>query len=341
MTDKKISALTDGTDFQVTDWLEITRDISGTPITRRVSGQYLADLLGGGGSVDVQEFAADGTWTKPDDATLVRVELWAAAGGGGSGRKGAAGSARSGGGGGGGGGKVTRWFKASELGSTEDVTIGAGGIGGAAQTTDSTDGNEGGDGDNTIFGTDLATATHGYGGFAGTTSESGAGYGGGVFTVDGVQATGEMAVYSSSDRFATEDGGAAGGTSYETGGADSGLNSVNGGCGGGGGAGIGVGNNPQPGQRGGTATDGDATNGNAGGGAAYGEATNPGTAGATPAIAGRIVGEGGGGGGSSGGAGGAGGRASGGGGGGAGVNSVSDSGAGGDGGNGYARITTW
>lgn len=45
MADTKISDVTDGSTFGATDWLEITRDLSGTPLTRRVSGAYITTYL--------------------------------------------------------------------------------------------------------------------------------------------------------------------------------------------------------------------------------------------------------------------------------------------------------
>ena len=80
------------------------------------------------------------TWTKP--ANAVRVEVIAIGGGagGGSGRRGAALSIRAGGGGGAGGQVSTGTFTASDLGATENVTVGAGGAGGIAQATDDTNG---------------------------------------------------------------------------------------------------------------------------------------------------------------------------------------------------------
>lgn len=63
----------------------------------------IATSGGASGTVDVQTFAASGTWTKPSGAQRVQVYLVGGGGGGGSGRRGAAASGRSGGGGGGGG----------------------------------------------------------------------------------------------------------------------------------------------------------------------------------------------------------------------------------------------
>ena len=137
------------------------------------------------------EFTSSGTWTKPSGATFVMVEAWGAGGGGASGRRGAAASARSGGDGGGGGAYTQRLFRASDLGATETVTIGAGGAGSAARTTDNTDGTPGTAGGNTSFGSLLIA----YGGAGGPTggaggTSSGAARGGGALSAGIDQSSG-------------------------------------------------------------------------------------------------------------------------------------------------------
>lgn len=114
-------------------------------------------------TVDIQTFTSSGTWTKPSAASQVRVIAIGGGGGGGSGRKGAAGSQRNGGGGGVQGMYSDVLLQASDLSSSETVTIGTGGTGGASQTTNSSNGNNGTAGGNTSFGSNVVS----YGGFAG------------------------------------------------------------------------------------------------------------------------------------------------------------------------------
>jgi len=102
---------------------------------------------------DVQEFSASGNWTKPAGVTMVKVEVTSAGGGGGSGAVLSGGGVNQGGAGGGGGGRAHKLFLASELASSETITIGAAGTGGASQTTDSTNGTAGVDGGDSRFST--------------------------------------------------------------------------------------------------------------------------------------------------------------------------------------------
>lgn len=71
--------------------------------------------------VDYQAFTSDGTWTKPSgtsSSSRVLIQIWGAGGGG---------SSVNNGGGGGGGAYREVWKLASDLGSTETVTVGSGG----------------------------------------------------------------------------------------------------------------------------------------------------------------------------------------------------------------------
>lgn len=130
---------------------------SGKGVKLNASG--LVDITMTGQYSDVVEFTSSGTWTKDANLEFIRVQAWGAGGSGGSGAAG---------GGGGGGSYVEATFLASQLASTETVTIGDGGT-----AVTNADGNAGG---NTTFGS-LLTA---YGGGKGSSSAgSGAGAGGG------------------------------------------------------------------------------------------------------------------------------------------------------------------
>lgn len=123
-----------------------------------VDGSQLTNLSGG---TDYQAFTASGTWTKPSgtsSSSRVLVQAWGAGGGGGSGSGGR--------GGGGGGGYKEKWFLASDLGSTETVTVGSGGAAGAAGGTSS-------------FGAFLTVYAGGAGGDANGTASGGGGGGAG------------------------------------------------------------------------------------------------------------------------------------------------------------------
>lgn len=93
------------------------------------------------GYIDIQEFTANGSWTKPSGATYIEVFVW---GGGGGGSRVTSFSAA---GGGGGGGFSRAFFPASSVSTTETITVGTGG---AAATGGPT---HGGDGNYSSFGT--------------------------------------------------------------------------------------------------------------------------------------------------------------------------------------------
>ncbi|HEX2859531.1 MAG TPA: hypothetical protein VHP58_04995 [Alphaproteobacteria bacterium] len=121
-------------------------------------GPYVSGTLVYAGGVSLkpanrQSFTGSGTWTKPSGystSAMAYIQCW---GGGASGGRGTTMSFASGGGG---GGYSERWVLLSSLGSTETVTIGAGG---AAKTSQGA-GNAGG---NTTFGSWLTA----YGGSPG------------------------------------------------------------------------------------------------------------------------------------------------------------------------------
>lgn len=236
-----------------------------------------------------QAFTASGTWTKPANVKYVKVRCVAAGGGGGGGDSTAAVGARSGGGGAGGGDVQERTFLASDLSSSEIVTIGAGGTVGAGQAA--AIGLIGGTGGNTTFGTRLTCFGGGGGspGLAAANSGAGGGGSGGAGVVGGSAATLGGAPAStagiqgisgqgsgggvSASGTPAEWGGAAGGGSSILANSSAGGTSLYG-CGGGGGGGsITVGTALlQPGAGGGTNTWNSV---GGGGGAAGGSAPAP------------------------------------------------------------------
>lgn len=139
------------------------------------------------GISNYQSFTSSGTWTKPSGLTgneIVTVQVWGAGGAGGGGGSGGTHQA----GGGGGGGYSEEKYRASDLGATETVTIGAGGTG--------VSGSNGNIGGNSTFGS-LVTAFGGAGGVGniangdgGVGGNSEIGMGAGVYA-GGVGATGD------------------------------------------------------------------------------------------------------------------------------------------------------
>lgn len=112
-------------------------------------------------TVNFQRFNSSGTWTKPaglNGSSLVYVRVWH---GGGSGQLGSSAA------GGGGGGYVEAWFTLSQLGSTETVTIGAGG---ASRVGSNANGANGG---LSSFGSLVTNGQAGGGGATGTGGDGG------------------------------------------------------------------------------------------------------------------------------------------------------------------------
>jgi hypothetical protein len=157
------SGVASGVFYPVATQTDIGTDPNQIPLN-----QYLGILAFQDGlPYDVQVFTASGTWTKPVNATQVRVVAIGGGGGGGSGCKGPVGNQRNGGVGGQKGNYFDTTLRASDLTSTVSVTVGSGGTGGASQTTNTTAGNAGVAGGNTTFGSYL-TSYGGIGGLGGT-----------------------------------------------------------------------------------------------------------------------------------------------------------------------------
>ena len=265
--------------------------------------------VGGGGasSGSYQVFTSSGTWTKPSDLTgneMVMVEMWAGGGGGGGGSGNTSTNTAIGGGGGGGGACTTHYFRASDLGATASITIGAGGSLGPGT---STHGSNGGAGGNTLFvstaasGASVSATIYGGGGGGGGdnsfSSVTSGGTGGGALSSGGdpVNIAGSFPGrgYSSYDAGGIGAPGSSGGTS-DLGGGGGGLVQVGaeGGalsagksfCGGGGGGGGGDANREVPltsaGGVGATSEQGGG--GGTGGGGNLSSTGGPGTSGLAP-----------------------------------------------------------
>jgi hypothetical protein len=242
-------------------------------------------------TVDRQQFDSSGTWTKPAFGAFALIQAW---GGGGSGGRGGAGDA---GGGAGGGSYVERWMLLSDLGSSETVTIGAGG---ASRTTDDTDGQAGG---NTTFGAHVTA--YGGGGGSGSGTANGGGGGGGMLGAGASSAGSSTGGAGGAPKTATGPVGAGGGGAGGQGGSGTAAGSITehafmGGGGGGGGSEVAPTGNQGAGMTsiyggGGGGGGSSTTNAAAGGSSLHGGAGGAGGFDANNAVAGTQPGGGGGG----------------------------------------------
>jgi len=133
---------------------------------------------------DVQTFLAGGTWTKRPGLKYAQVYVFAPGGGGSGGSRGDTSVARVGGGGGASGGVSSRFYRASGLGGTENVTIGAFGAAGTAQAGTG-NGGAGGTGGTTEFGTSTTLCRALGGGGSSATGGAGAAAQGTITTGQG------------------------------------------------------------------------------------------------------------------------------------------------------------
>lgn len=166
-------------------------------------------------NVIVDVYTSSGTWTKRPGLKSAYVMIIGGGGGGGSGRVGLTSTGRGGGAGGGGGAVTPVQITASELASTEAVTVGAAGTGGAAVAA-STNGIAGTAGGNSIFRNTYAGG--GAGGGGGTiASATGGNSGMGLFYNNsggsGTTGNGNNATISNTGQAAGQAGAGGGGCS--------------------------------------------------------------------------------------------------------------------------------
>ena len=128
MAVSKLADLTEITSLNDSDLMYVVSDPSGTPADKKLSYSNLKSSLSAVDNVNINVFTATGTWTKPTGLKFIIVEVVGGGGGGGGIDGDKFDTANSGGGGG--GGYTLKKILASSLGSTETVTIGAGGAGG-------------------------------------------------------------------------------------------------------------------------------------------------------------------------------------------------------------------
>lgn len=172
-------------------------------------------------------FTSSSTFTKPPGYSVFDINAWGAGGGGGSGAK-SSNNDGCGGGGGGGGAFKQMSLLSSLIGTTETITIGAGGSGGSSQATNITAGIAGTSGGQSSFGTLVIAygGNNGGGGYLGSSSASSPGGTGGGSLANSAPVDGDGALNSE----ATAARGFGGGSSYSNG--NGGASGFGGGAGG-------------------------------------------------------------------------------------------------------------